>query len=192
MVVIRKAAVNDAKAIAEYLLLAMKEIVFRFIGEEDLNKAYKFMLHFVEKNDNQYSWENCWIAEDGNKVIGAINLYDGAHLHQLRQPVIEHIRSNFNNNFAVEDETQAGEYYIDTLGVAPARQGNGIGTKLLQFVIDEYVNKRKQTLGLLVDEENLNAKRLYLKLGFKSAGIRHLFGKRMEHLQVSTVSPEKI
>jgi hypothetical protein len=46
------------------------------------------------------------------------------------------------------------------------------------------VSKQHQTLGLLVEEGNLNAKRLYLKLGFQSAGKKVVFGKHMEHLQI--------
>ena len=184
MVFVRNATLNDSEIIATYLFLAMEDIVYKFIGEEDAEKAKEFMLHFVEKNNNQYSYQNCWVVEDNMKVVAAINLYDGALLSELRQPVIEYLRSKFDKDFNPEDETQAGEYYIDSLGVNPNQQSKGIGTKLLQFIIDEYVNKRSQTLGLLVDEINPNAKRLYLKLGFKSAGRKVLFGKNMEHLQI--------
>jgi ribosomal protein S18 acetylase RimI-like enzyme len=83
-----------------------------------------------------------------------------------------------------EDETQAGEYYIDSLGVRPELQGRGIGAQLLLFVIDKYVTRQRKTLGLLEDEENPDARKLYLKLGFKSVGIETLVGKRMEHLQL--------
>ena len=184
MVFVRKATLNDSEIIATYLFLAMEDIVYKFIGEEDAEKAKEFMLHFVEKGNNQYSYQNCWVVEDNMKVVAAINLYDGALLSELRQPVIEYIRSKFYKDFNPEDETQAGEYYIDSLGVNPNQQSKGIGAKLLQFIIDEYVNKHSQTLGLLVDEINPNAKRLYLKLGFKSAGRKVLFGKNMEHLQI--------
>jgi ribosomal protein S18 acetylase RimI-like enzyme len=186
MIFVRKAVLNDAEAIATYLFLAMEEIAYKFIGEEDPEKAREFMLHFVKKGNNQYSYENCWVAEDDMKVVAAVNLYSGAQLTELRQPVIEYLRSSFNRDFNPEDETQAGEYYIDSLGVDPNQQSQGIGTKLLQFVIDEYVNKHNQTLGLLVDETNPNAKRLYLKLGFKSMGKKVLFGKNMEHLQIKS------
>ncbi len=184
MIFVRKAILNDSEIIATYLLLAMEDIVYKFIGEEDAEKAKEFMLHFVEKDSNQYSYQNCWVVEDNMKVVAAINLYNGARLSELRQPVIEYLRNKFDKDFNPEDETQAGEYYIDSLGVNPNQQSKGIGTKLLQYVINEYVNKHCQTLGLLVDEINPNAKRLYLKLGFKSVGKRVLFGKNMEHLQI--------
>ena len=32
--------------------------------------------------------------------------------------------------------------------------------------------------------ENVNAKRLYLKMGFKNVGHKMLVGKNMEHLQI--------
>src|SRR5688572_3696051 len=182
MVLVRKATLKDSEIIATHLFLAMEDIVYKFIGEEDPEKAREFLLHFVEKDNNQYSYQNCWVAEDTMDVVAAINLYNGALLQELRQPVIEYIRSKYNQDFNPEDETQAGEYYIDSLGVNPTQQSKGIGTKLLRFVIDEFVNKRSQTLGLLVDETNPNAKRLYLKLGFKSSGSKVLFGKNMEHL----------
>jgi GNAT superfamily N-acetyltransferase len=127
------------------------------------------------------------VVEDNKEVVAAVNLYDGAGLNELRQPVMEYIRSKFSRDFTLEDETQAGEYYIDSLGVDPNQQNKGIGTRLLQFVIDEYVDKHSHTLGLLVDESNPNAKRLYLKLGFKSAGKKVLFGKNMEHLQIKRI-----
>ena len=190
MMVIRRATLKDSEKIATYLLLAMEDIVYKFIGEKDPKKAKEFMLYFAERERNQYSYQNCWVAEDENGVLAAVNLYDGARLNELRQPVVEYIVTHFNKDFKYEDETQAGEYYIDSLGVHPGLQGKGVGSKILQFLIDEYVDKGNQTLGLLVDEENPNAKRLYLKLGFKSAGKKVLFGKHMEHLQVGNRSQQ--
>ena len=183
--IIRKAVYADVESIATHLFLAMQEIVYGFIGEADSSKGIAFMLHFVEKENNQYSYQNCWLVEEDRSVVAAVNIYDGARLQELRLPVIEYIRSRFNRDFDPEDETQAGEFYLDTLAVDPRRQGRGIGTHLLQFVINEFVTKQNKTLGLLVDETNPSAKRLYVRLGFKLTGTRMLFGKRMEHLQIA-------
>jgi ribosomal protein S18 acetylase RimI-like enzyme len=184
MILIRKATPGDSESIAAYLFLAMKDIIYKFIQEENPEKARMFLLHFVRYDYNQYSYQNCWVAETHGHVVGAINVYDGARLSQLRQPVVDYIREKFNQDFVPDDETSAGEYYIDTLAVSPHHQGKGIGTSLLQFVIDEHVVKKNYTLGLLVDESNPDAKRLYLKLGFKSVGRKMIFGKNMEHLQI--------
>jgi ribosomal protein S18 acetylase RimI-like enzyme len=181
---IRKATAEDAEPIARCLLLAMEDIVYQFISEKNPEKARRFMLHFAAREMNQYSYENCWVAEKEKQVVAAVNVYNGALLYQLRQPVIEYIRSNYNGNFQPEDETEAGEYYIDSLGVEPAQQCKGIGASLLQLLVKNFVNEGHKTLGLLVDDSNPAAKKLYLKLGFKSAGHKSIFGKDMEHLQI--------
>ncbi len=182
--IIRKATLKDSEFIAQYLLLALKDIIFQFIGEQDHDKAKNLLLYFITNENNQYSFQNCWVVEEGNEIIAAVNLYDGAMLRELREPVIKYIKAHLDLDLNVEDETQPGEYYIDSLGVNPNQQGKGIGSKLLKFLIDEYVNKNKQTLGLLVDEENTNAKKLYLKLGFKHVGNKIYVGKNMAHLQI--------
>lgn len=187
MIHIRKATLKDSESIATCLLLAMESIVFGFIGETDPVKAREFMLHFVQKAHNQYSYQNCFVAEVEMNVVASVNIYNGAHLDELRKPVIDFLYTKYHRDYETGDETQEGEYYIDTLGVYPMYRGQGIGTKLLQYLIDEYVVGRKQTLGLLVDEKNTNAKRLYLNLGFRSVGIKYLFGKNMDHLQYKVI-----
>lgn len=180
---IRKATPGDAKEIAACLLLAMEEIVYGFIGERNKAKATAFMQDFASCEANQYSYENCWVAEENGTVIAAANLYNGADLHRLRQPVQDYIRRQYHRNLSPEDETVAGEFYLDTLGVLPEHRGKGIGSRLLQFLLEEYVHRQQKTLGLLVEESNPSAFRLYLRLGFVLAGEKMLLGKKMLHLQ---------
>lgn len=181
--IIRRAHLKDVDPIAGCMMLAMEDIVYRFIGIKDREQALHFLKYFIAQKHNQYSYQNCWVVEDDDVVVAAVNLYDGAQLRELRTPVEKYIQARFNKDFCPEDETSEGEYYIDTLGVNPDRQGRGIGFELLTFLIDEYVNKRGETLGLLVDVANPAAKQLYLKLGFKVLGTQMLVGECMEHLQ---------
>lgn len=97
---------------------------------------------------------------------------------------MEYIHQHFDPNLIVEEETQAGEYYIDSIGVLPTQQGKGIGATLLNYVIREQVFENGRTLGLLVDKTNPRAKRLYQKLGFESVGEKNLMGISLEHLQL--------
>jgi len=189
--VIRKATLQDTETIATFLLLAMEQIVYKFISKEDYNQAKEFLIYFIQKENNQYSYQNCFVAEideanENNKteIIAVVCLYDGAELEILRQPIIEYIKTNFNQDFNPENETQKGEIYIDCLAVLPKFQGKGIGTKLLQFLIKEYVINRKQKIGLLVETENRNAQKLYSKVGFKAVGNKTLMDKKMVHLQI--------
>ena len=182
--IIRKATSKDALFIANYLLLAMEDIIYEFIGEKNHQKAINFLSYFAQRGDNQYSYQNCWVNEENNEVIAVANVYDGARLAALRKPIADYIQTHHKKEFKPEDETDAGEFYIDSFGVNPIHQGKGIGSKMLQFLIAEYVTKNEQTIGLLVEENNPNAKKLYLKLGFQSVGHKSLVGKKVEHLQV--------
>ncbi|WP_440122140.1 GNAT family N-acetyltransferase [Tenacibaculum sp. Ill] len=182
--IVRKATTKDTKEIASYMLLAMEDIVYKFIGESSTEKALHFLESLIIQENNQYSYENCWVIDSDNKTIAATNIYNGADLKELRKPVASLLKKMFNQELTYEDETQSGEYYIDCIGVNPNYQGKGIGSKILQFLINEYVHKKNETLGLLVDKENPNARKLYLKLGFKVVGEKVLAGKEMEHLQI--------
>ncbi|MCL2683272.1 MAG: GNAT family N-acetyltransferase [Bacteroidales bacterium] len=181
--IIRKAAPKDTPEIATYLMLAMEDIVYEFIGENCKLKAMQFLTNLICKEATQYSYENCWILEIENEIVAVAVVYNGAKLQELREPVAKEIKSIFNRDFNPENETQAGEFYIDCCAVSPHQQGKGIGSKLFRFLIDEYVHKRQETLGLLVDKHNPNAKKLYLKLGFEIVAEKTLAGKEMDHLQ---------
>lgn len=181
---IRKATKHDVDSIAPILLLVLEKIVYAFIGENVYTKAQNFLIYFLNSENNQYSYQNCYVAERGNEIIGVVNLYKGSDLEQLRHPVLKYIDQYYATDLHIEDETQKGEYYIDTIAVKSNEQGNGVGSQMLQHLINEYVTNKKQTLGLLVNENNPNAKKLYLKMGFASAGKKKLLGHQLDHLQI--------
>ncbi|MET6991573.1 GNAT family N-acetyltransferase [Sediminicola arcticus] len=181
---IRKATTNDVDSIAPILLLVLEKIVYTFIGENDYTKAKEFLIYFLNRGNNQYSYQNCYVAERDDEIIGVANLYNGSDLEQLRQPVLEYIDQHYATDLHIEDETQKGEYYIDTIAVKSNEQGNGVGSQMLQHLINEYMANKKQTLGLLVNENNPNAKKLYLKMGFASVGKKKLLGHQLDHLQI--------
>ncbi|MCL2413433.1 MAG: GNAT family N-acetyltransferase [Bacteroidales bacterium] len=185
---IRKAKLEDSKAVADYIMLAMEEIVYQFIGRDAKEEATQFMENLVRKTANPYSYENSWVVDIDGDIAAAGVVYDGAKMLELRKVVGQDIKAVFGEELYQryinsEIETEAGEYYIDCVGVSPNHQGKGIGSKIFQFLIDEYVHNRKGILGLLVDKDNPNAKKLYLKLGFEIVGEKTLTGKEMEHLQ---------
>jgi len=168
----------------------MEDIVYQFIGLDSREKALQWLESLVREKGNQYSYENCWVMESGDKILAAAIVYDGGRLYELRKGVADRIASMFNRGFHPEDETGEGEYYIDCVGVDPDQQGLGIGTKIFRFLIDTYVQTQNNTLGLLVDKDNASAKKLYLKLGFEIVGEKTLMGKNMEHLQISKKSKQ--
>lgn len=183
--IIRKARIKDSQAITDLLLLAMDTIIFEYIGDNSIDKARCFLEGFVQKTTNQYSYENCLVADLGKEIVGVVNIYEGADFLRLRAPVLAEISSRYERDVTPEIETENGELYIDSLGVSPKFQGKGIGSNLLKFLINEYVHKHQKTLGLLVDVDNNGASRLYNRYGFVKVGEKQLCGKKMEHLQLN-------
>ena len=181
--IIRPAHSTEAYQIAALMNLAMLEITHQFIGEENQEKANRFLAYFIAQDNNQYSYQNIFVAEENNEIFGQISMYDGAKLKALRQPIWDKIKDDRGIDYWAQDETQAGEMYIDTFAVSSKAQGKGIGKQLLQYAIDEVVVKQKKVLGLLVDKDNPDAKRLYERMGFKVVKDIHIFGKVMEHMQ---------
>lgn len=181
---IRRASSQDSANIANLVIHAMEDIIYSFIGEKSMEKSIVFLTGLIQEKGNQYSFENCWIAADEDDVLAAVIVYDGGKLNELRQPVAERIKIMFNRPLVAEDETEAGEYYIDCLAVNVNAQGKGIGSEILNFLINEYVITQKKTLGLLVDNDNPRARNLYLKLGFQFIKHKSLAGKTLAHLQI--------
>jgi ribosomal-protein-alanine N-acetyltransferase len=64
------------------------------------------------------------------------------------------------------------EAFVQTIGVAPQAQGEGLGAQLLQALLDEAARRRKTTVSLEVRADNEKAQRLYERFGFRQAGVR--------------------
>lgn len=180
---IRKSTPNDAEQIAELMLFAMKGIVYEFIGEENYDKAKQFLKELIEQTNNQYSFENTYVALENSNIVGSFTLYEGDKLKDFRKPVIEKIKTEFDLIILPEDETEAGEIYIDTIAVYPEYRGKGFGNKILDYITKEIAERENVTVGLLVDFKNPKALKLYESKGFKKVGEKTLMNTRNYHLQ---------
>ncbi|MBO5086372.1 MAG: GNAT family N-acetyltransferase, partial [Paludibacteraceae bacterium] len=122
------------------------------------------------------------IAEVEGSPAGVIVAYDGARLEELRSETMRIIRK-YKPDFTVsEDETEPGEYYIDTLCVLPQYRKMGIATKLIAAIHEKALAEGHAQLGLIVDFDNPTAERLYTNLGFHRVGTRIFAGHKMWHL----------
>ena len=184
--IIRPASATDYRLAAPLIIQAMEDLACFFVQETDAKLAIPLFEHFFQTKDNQYSYENTLIYEIDHQVVGTLTAYDGALLNALRTPFLAHLSRTYNlNDFQPEDETEIGEFYIDTLGVSPLFQGKGIGSKLIQATVEKAARLKHQKVGLLVDLENPLAKRLYERLGFQSKGIKKFMGGTYNHMQIN-------
>jgi ribosomal protein S18 acetylase RimI-like enzyme len=176
---IRKATLNDVRPIAYAVGNAIgEEVMPMYCGDSWMNT----ITEVASLENSQYSYRNALIAEINGSVAGVIVAYDGAKLEELRSETIKIIHK-YKPDFTVsEDETEVGEYYIDTLCVLPEYRNMGIATQLIAAVHEKSIAEGHRKLGLIVDFDNPNAERLYNKLGFKRVGIRIFAGHKMWHL----------
>lgn len=177
---------QQAPEIASLIMTAMTdECCLYFAGSDhSLDDFRRMMTRLAERDDSQYSYRNTLIAiDDEGNITGAIVAYDGARLHELREAFVSSAKECFGRDFSqMDDETQEGEIYIDSLAVFPAYRSRGIATALLRALISKAEEEGHHAVGLLVDKGNPSAERLYRSVGFRYAGDSSWGGHPMKHL----------
>ena len=180
---IRQATISDAEFIAQAVAMA--------IGDENALKSYcgedytTLFAKIAENKESQYSYHNTLIAETDGNIVGAIIGYDGAKLHELRATTYSIIYNELRRTPSIPDETEAGEFYIDTLAVLPQHRGTGIGRKLITAIRDKAFTAGHSRVGLIVDFDNPRAESLYTSLGFTRVGTKTFLGHKMWHMQAT-------
>jgi [ribosomal protein S18]-alanine N-acetyltransferase len=64
------------------------------------------------------------------------------------------------------------EAFVQTMAVAPAVQGRGLGARLLVALLAEAGRRGQRTVSLEVRADNAPAQRLYARHGFARTGVR--------------------
>ena len=82
----------------------------------------------------------------------------------------------------MDDETQSGELYLDSLAVLPEYRKQGLATQLIEATSQRAKDMHMPCVGLLVDAGNPNAERLYHACGFRFANPSTWGGHQMKHL----------
>ncbi|MBR1401571.1 MAG: GNAT family N-acetyltransferase [Prevotella sp.] len=197
MVEIVKATKEQAPEIAHLIMMAMTDdCCLHFCGEGyGLDDFYKMMTLLVEREDSQYSYKNTLVAVDGNrsaaigdacqskKVVGISVSYDGGRLHELRRPFLSLALDYIGkDNSGMDDETQAGELYLDSLAVSPEYRRQGIASRLINATKERADQMGLPCVGLLVDKGNPSGEALYTSVGFRYANDSQWGGHEMKHL----------
>ncbi|MCD8210202.1 MAG: GNAT family N-acetyltransferase [Prevotella sp.] len=184
---ISSAKKSDALVIARLIMQAMSyDCCQNFIGPNYELKDFEDLLtYLVLRDDSQYSYLNTLVAKaEGGDVVGICVSYDGAHLHQMRKAFQNSMMERFHRDFFnMDDETNEGELYIDSLAVREDSRNLGIATALLLETISKAKSLGLPKVGLLVDKGNPKAQRLYKKVGFKYINDSFWGGHPMLHLQ---------
>ena len=209
MIEVREASKSQAAEIARLIMTAMTDdCCLYFCGEgygvEDLTSGRacsrsaeqaslrrsrllaafrRMMTMLVEHENSQYSYRNTMVALDANRVVGISVSYDGGRLHELRRAFIEAAKEHIGKDHSgMDDETQAGELYLDSLAVLPEYRRQGIARKLLLATKERANCLGLPRVGLLVDKDNPIGEALYTSVGFQYVNDNQWGGHPMKHL----------
>lgn len=172
---IREAVATDAPLVGRVVLMALHY--------DETHPLASIFAELASREMSQYSYRNALVAEVDGSVVGAIIGYDGARLEELRKPLFELMVEKLGNVPNVEDETSAGEFYLDSLAVLPQYRGCGVGGALLSAARDRAFAAGHKRVGLIVDFENPRAEALYKSLGFERVNATKFLGHDMWHMQ---------
>ena len=185
---IEKAKKEDAEFISNAIMKAIGREIEGPIAEDksELKPTRELFKLLAQRENSQYSYRNSFVARTPEgKTIGALIIYDGARLKELRKIFIEKANSLLGweiDETKIKNETSPDEIYIDSVMVLPEFRGHGIAKALIEAGMETFKEKKKP-FGLLVEEENKTAEGLYRKMGFRKVGTRPFLGQEMNHMQ---------
>ncbi|MFW0717621.1 GNAT family N-acetyltransferase [Pedobacter sp. N23S346] len=183
---IRKAKPSDSKFVVPLIIQAMGELAGKFANSNDSDIIFNLFEYFFQQKENQYSYQNTLVFTSDDEILGAINAYDGAQLYLLRKPLLDYLETQGNaQKLSVAQETEEGEFYIDTVSVKPEAQGKGIGKLLIYAAIDWAKELNHRQVGLLVEKNNPGALKLYQKIGFYIKNDKTFLGGEYHHMVYS-------
>ena len=179
-ITIRMARQEEADQIAGLIMLAwpVDEILeSNGISYEQLHES---ITRVAASSNTIYSYENTVVAEIDGRIIGAMCAYDGADYQKLKQPIVDTLGND--SGFADLMETEAGEFYLDSVGVMPEYRGRGIASLLFEAQCKRAASLGHKVAGLIVDKDKPKAEALYTRLGFKYIDDKDFFGHTMRHM----------
>lgn len=178
--IIRKARKEDASQIAELFMMAWPVEEILESNGVSFNQLHASITCIAAREDTVYSYENTLVAEIDGQVVGAMCAYDGADYTRLKQPIVDTLGEN--SGFANLKETEAGEFYLDSVGVLPEYRGQGIATLLFEAQCERAASSGHKVAGLIVDVDKAKAEALYARLGFRYIDDKDFFGHTMKHM----------
>lgn len=136
---------------------------------------------------SMYSWQNSLIAKVDGKCTGCIIAYDGAEYMRLREYTWSKLWDDFDSEYVknIAQETESGEYYLDSMAILPEYRGHDIGKLLIHKAIERGNKLGFKRFGLIVDKKKPHLFDYYQTLGFVAVGEMEFFGHFYSRMQLN-------
>ena len=179
-IIIRQARKEEASQIAKLFMLAWPVDDILESNGLTCEQLYESITLIAASEETIYSYENTIVAEIDGKVAGAMCAYDGADYQRLKQPIVDVLGPDCG--FAKMKETEAGEFYLDSVGVLPEYRGRGIASRIIEAQCERAATLGHKVAGLIVDIDKPQVEALYSRLGFMYLNDKDFFGHTMKHM----------
>ncbi|UDM32338.1 GNAT family N-acetyltransferase [Lentilactobacillus laojiaonis] len=185
MITIRDAQQEDAGQIAPLMDIIFDEMELDVLDDVSEPGLAKVITKAYQTDTYLYDKATTVVAEADGQVVGVAFGYPSENETDINQVLynLSKQSADFTKPFIADSETNLDEWYLDSIAVDPNYQGHGIGSKLLRAVPNLAKNDHKAVVGLNVDYENPNAKRLYEKMGFKTIQTQMIGDHQYFHMQ---------
>lgn len=182
---IRKAIKEDCSELYDLIheILVDMELPLLDLLEPDVLKAA--MVRAMGKDIYRFSYRNGLVYEENGEILGCCFGYPGASepiIDAALRTVFEEMHVTAPSLFP-DSETFAGEWYLDSIVTKQAARGKGVAHQLLQALPTLASVAGETVIGLNCEKDNLQAKKIYEKVGFRTVSERILSGHVYDHMQ---------
>ncbi len=176
---VRKARPTEGRFIARCVMSAIGMPVFSKEFSKENFEMLEVLSEVCAQPDTLYSYRNTIVATVGDIPVGALTAYSGAMYPQMKEKTFAMVKekTGFEYKAQWDDETGAGEYYLDSLCVLPSFRGHHIGSLLVSQALETAEGLGFPLAALIVESEAKGLQEMYAKCGFTPAGKKFCFGK---------------
>ena len=173
-ILIRKATKTDVPALVDIVYLVLAELYVPLAAnDQDIQKQKKDLRELAARHDVPMSYLNAHVYEVDGVILGALWSYDYAKYHDMLGNLYRLEREEMLLIPQLIEEARVENYYIDTIAVTEAAQNQGIGQKMLQYILANAETEKE--LALIVDSKKQKAFHIYQKLGFTIKETREMY-----------------
>ncbi|PTQ85500.1 acetyltransferase (GNAT) family protein [Trichococcus patagoniensis] len=182
---IRKARKEDCPELYDLIheIFVDMELPLLDLLDPDVLKAA--VVRAMHEDVYRFSYRNGLVYEEADEILGCCFGYPGA-----TEPIIDAaLRTAFKEmrvtapRLFPDSETFAGEWYLDSIVTKQSARGKGVAHQLLQALPTLASVAGETVIGLNCEKDNLQAKKLYEKVGFRTVSERILSGHVYDHMQ---------
>ncbi|MBE0410173.1 MAG: GNAT family N-acetyltransferase [Anaerolineales bacterium] len=168
----------DYQTSAPLIANTMTALADRLFGGGNPQKGLRVLQQLFIRRGNRFSFQFTDVVRTEGQVVGVAVSYPGKMLGRLGFSMALQLWKIYGSlefgrfvrrslPLAEIREARVGDYFINTLSVAPSWQGQCIGTALLDFLERKAKRLRLRTCALSVDLGNHRARSLYERRGYE-------------------------